>query len=69
MLEDAVQEVFLHAFKGIKSTFDINKGEMKPWLRRITINCCLQFNKKYKGFVELNIEIKKLISAILIFNL
>ncbi len=60
MLEDVVQEVFLRAFRGIKSTFDASKGAIKPWLRKITINCCLQFNQRYKGFEELNVESEKI---------
>ena len=37
--EDAVQEAFLDAFRGLKD-FQ-NKSSLKTWLRRITINSAL----------------------------
>ena len=56
MLEDVVQEVFLLAFKGLKDTYDERRGSFKPWLRKVAINSSLNYNKRYQGFSELNIE-------------
>lgn len=46
--KDALQESFVKIFKTINS-FDQKKGEMKSWAARITINTCLNLNKRLIG--------------------
>lgn len=46
--KDALQESFVKVFKTIDS-FDQQKGELKSWAGRITINTCLNLNKRLIG--------------------
>lgn len=43
--QDVIQEIFARTFLSIDS-FDENKGEFKFWLRRLTINQCIQHYHK-----------------------
>lgn len=43
--QDIIQEIFARVFLSIDS-FDEKKGEFKFWLRRITINMCIQHYKQ-----------------------
>ena len=54
LLKDVVQEVFLLVFKGINRSFDEQKGDFKAWVRKIAINTCLNFNARYRNFIELD---------------
>lgn len=54
--QDIIQEIFARVYLSIDS-FDENKGEFKFWLRRLTINQCLQSYRKKKSqgvFVSLD---------------
>jgi RNA polymerase sigma-70 factor (ECF subfamily) len=53
-IKDIVQEVFITVFKSIKTSYDPQKGDFKPWLRTITINRCIKQNKNYKSFDDLD---------------
>ena len=46
--KDALQESFVKIFKTMNS-FDQQKGELKSWAVRITINTCLNLNKRLIG--------------------
>jgi RNA polymerase sigma factor (sigma-70 family) len=46
--KDALQESFVKIFKTIDS-FNQQKGELKSWAGRITINTCLNLNKRLIG--------------------
>ena len=48
--EDLLQESFIRAFKNIEQ-FD-GKGALGAWLRRITINLCLEMYRKNKTLSE-----------------
>jgi RNA polymerase sigma factor (sigma-70 family) len=39
--KDVIQEIFARVFLSI-DTFQVSKGEFKFWLRRLTINLCIQ---------------------------
>jgi RNA polymerase sigma-70 factor (ECF subfamily) len=54
--EDVIQEIFLLVFKNI-STFDIQKGPFKAWIRKIAINACLKWNQSIQSFTELDAEL------------
>lgn len=43
--EDVIQEIFARLYLSI-DTFDESKGEFKFWLRRLTINLCIQHYRK-----------------------
>lgn len=45
---DVVQEIFAHLFLHIGS-YDSKKGPFKPWLRRLTINQCIEHYRKKKS--------------------
>lgn len=53
LLQDVVQEAFLLIFKSLPSSFQEEKGALKPWIRKIAINSSLKFNQRYQGFEEL----------------
>ena len=46
--QDVIQEIFARVFLSMDS-FDEQKGEFKFWLRRLTINQCIQNYNKQKG--------------------
>lgn len=49
--EDMLHDAFMHIFKNIKSyTFS---GVFEGWMRRVTVNCCLQTLRKRKTFQQL----------------
>lgn len=49
--EDMLHDAFLHIFKNIGSyTFT---GSFEGWMRRVTVNCCLQAIRKRKTFNQL----------------
>ena len=45
---DVIQEIFARVFLSIE-TFDVNKGDFKIWLRRVTINQCMQHYRQGKS--------------------
>ena len=49
---DITQEVFISAFKGLK-TFD-DKYSLLPWIKKITVNKCINFKRSKKELVSLN---------------
>ncbi len=51
---DLSQEVFLTVFNSLKTSYDINKGAFKPWLRKITIHQCLKHNKTIRSIEEID---------------
>lgn len=49
--EDMLHDAFMHIFKNIGSyTFS---GSFEGWMRRVTVNCCLQTLRKRKTFQQL----------------
>ena len=46
LTEDIVHEGFIKVFKGIQSYK--NKGSLEGWIKRIMINCCLDYLRKTK---------------------
>jgi RNA polymerase sigma-70 factor (ECF subfamily) len=49
--EDMLHDAFMHIYKNIHQyTFT---GSFEGWLRRVTVNCCLQTLRKRKSFVDL----------------
>jgi RNA polymerase sigma-70 factor (ECF subfamily) len=49
--EDMLHDAFMHIFKHIGSyTFT---GSFEGWMRRVTVNCCLQAIRKRKTFNQL----------------
>lgn len=50
--QDIIQEVFARIFLSIGS-FDENKGDFKFWLRRLTINQCIQHYRKLTASVKI----------------
>jgi len=46
--QDVIQEIFARVFLSIKS-FDTEKGDFKFWLRRLSINQCLQLYRQGKS--------------------
>ena len=52
---DIVQEIYIKVFKNI-SSFDDTMA-FRPWLRRISVNTCLNFNRNLKSnVISLNYE-------------
>lgn len=51
--QDVIQEIFARVFLSIDS-FDENKGEFKFWLRRLTINQCIQHFHKQTAFADID---------------
>lgn len=48
--EDMLHDAFMHIFKNIGSyTFS---GSFEGWMRRVTVNCCLQTLRKRKTFQQ-----------------
>jgi RNA polymerase sigma-70 factor (ECF subfamily) len=45
---DVIQEIFARVFLSIK-TFDEHRGDFKTWLRRLTINQCIQHYRQGKS--------------------
>lgn len=45
---DVIQETFARVFLSIE-TFDASKGDFKTWLRRVTINQCMQHYRQGKS--------------------
>lgn len=45
--EDVLQEVFVSVWKS-RRTYDPNKGKLTTWLHRITVNKCLEKNRRKK---------------------
>ena len=50
--QDVIQEIFARVYVSIDS-FDENKGEFKFWLRRLTINQCIQHYHKQKASIKI----------------
>ena len=50
--QDVIQEIFARTFLSIDS-FDENKGEFKFWLRRLTINQCIQHYHKQAASIKI----------------
>ena len=46
--KDVLQEAFINIFKNLNQ-FDSSKAGFKTWAAKITINCCLKNNRKYKN--------------------
>ncbi len=43
--DDVLQEVFVSVWKS-RGTFDPGKGKLTTWLHRVTVNKCLEMNRK-----------------------
>ena len=50
--QDVIQEIFARVFLSVDS-FDKEKGEFKFWLRRLTINQCIQHYHKTKDSIKI----------------
>ena len=50
--EDMLHDAFMHIYKNIGS-FQFT-GVFEGWMRRVTVNCCLQTLRKRKAFVQVN---------------
>ncbi|MCI4670491.1 MAG: RNA polymerase sigma factor [Bacteroidia bacterium] len=50
--QDVIQEIFARVYLSIGS-FDEKKGEFKFWLRRLTINQCIQHYRKQNSSVKI----------------
>lgn len=50
--QDVIQEIFARIYLSIDS-FDENKGEFKFWLRKLTINQCMQYYRKQKASITI----------------
>jgi len=59
--QEALNDGFLRIFKNIKK-YDAARGELKPWMARIFINCALSttkkeaFNSSFSPLSEMNFE-------------
>lgn len=54
--QDVIQEIFARVYLSVGS-FDENKGEFKYWLRRVTINQCIQhYHKQSASFKIVPLE-------------
>ena len=76
--EDALHDVFIRAFKYLKS-FNANNGSFKNWIFTITVNECLkkiknstsyieisdQYEITYESDIEIRIEAKKMLAEII----
>jgi len=51
--EDLLQDIYIRTFQKINS-YDETKGAIGAWMARIAINQCLQFLRKKKNLVVLN---------------
>lgn len=49
--EDMLHDAFMHIYKNIGSYH--YSGAFEGWLRRVTVNCCLQALRKRKNFQQL----------------
>lgn len=49
--EDMLHDAFMHIYKNIGSYHF--SGAFEGWLRRVTVNCCLQVLRKRKNFQQL----------------
>lgn len=49
--EDMLHDAFMHVFKNIGAYHF--SGAFEGWLRRVTVNCCLQTLRKRKNFQQL----------------
>lgn len=49
--EDMLHDAFMHIFKHIGS-YNFT-GAFEGWMRRVTVNCCLQTLRKRKSFADL----------------
>src|SRR3954469_12017068 len=49
--EDMLHDAFMHIYKNIGSYHF--SGAFEGWLRRVTVNCCLQELRKRKTFTQL----------------
>lgn len=45
--KDVIQEIFARVFLNLRS-YDLQKGEFKYWIRKVSVNCCLEFLRKSK---------------------
>ena len=53
---DVLQDAFLMIFKNFHQ-YDVSKGLLDPWLKRVTINVALQHNRSQKIFtIDINEE-------------
>lgn len=52
-VKDNVQEAFIKVFKNLKSNYNPERGAFKPWLRTITINQCIAYNKRNQSFDDI----------------
>lgn len=50
--EDMLHDAFMHIFKNI-SSYNFT-GSFEGWLRRVTVNCCLQTIRKRKFFQDVD---------------
>lgn len=50
--QDVIQEIFARTYLSIH-TYDEYKGEFKFWIRRITINLCIQHYNKRNGAIKI----------------
>jgi len=53
---DIMQEVFIKIYKSIKD-FDENRP-LLPWLKRITINTCINYQRDYKKYNQLSLDLE-----------
>jgi RNA polymerase sigma-70 factor (ECF subfamily) len=61
--KDVLQETFIRVFKSIKS-FDINKGALSSWMRKIAVNQCLKAIDKEKiKFTSLSVDYNNTVSV------
>lgn len=56
--KDALQEAFIKIFSNINQ-FDSNRGQMKTWAIKITINCALKYNKKMYRFPTKELDVNE----------
>lgn len=64
--QDVIQEIFARVYLSIK-TYDESKGEFKYWLRRITINQCIQHSRKKANYGK-TISIESITEAPLVWE-
>jgi RNA polymerase sigma-70 factor (ECF subfamily) len=61
--EDALQEGFVKIFKSI-DTFDVEKGELEKWMRKIFTNTCLSHLRKSKRIISQTVELNTVINVL-----